>query len=119
MADFSALQNPAALARCIETNYHARCREQVPLLVQMAEQVEALHFGDGHLAEGLFDRLHRIIGEIEVHTKKDEMILFPAICRITGRLVLSKGAFATSVALDAGLDEFMTDPEDQVPRERS
>lgn len=119
MADIAALQDRAALTRYIETSYHARCREQVPLLAQMAEQVETLHFGDGHVAEGMFDRLHKMIGEIEVHLKKEDMILFPAIRRITGGLVLPKGAFATSAALDAKLDEFMTDLEDQIQRERS
>ena len=38
-----------------------------------------MHFGDDDVPEGLSDLLRGMIGEMEVHMKKEELILFPAI----------------------------------------
>jgi regulator of cell morphogenesis and NO signaling len=72
-------QDPAALTRYIEATYHARHREQLPRLAHLAERVETVHFGDDNVPEGLSGLLERMIGEMEVHMKKEELILFPAI----------------------------------------
>jgi regulator of cell morphogenesis and NO signaling len=40
-----------------------------------------VHFGDDHVPEGLADLLQQMIGALEVHMKKEELILFPAIRR--------------------------------------
>lgn len=79
MTDCAPIHDPAEFTRYIETRYHARLRAQLPKLAAMAEQVEALHFGDEDAPEGLSDLLRRMIGEMEVHMKKEELILFPAI----------------------------------------
>lgn len=79
MTDCAPVHDPGEFTRYIETRYHARHREQLPKLVAMAEQVEALHFGDEDAPVGLSDLLRRMIGEMEVHMKKEELILFPAI----------------------------------------
>jgi regulator of cell morphogenesis and NO signaling len=84
-----------------------------------------------------------MIGELEVHMKKEELILFPAIRkgggpgienpiavmrddhddhatevaairRLTGDLTLPDGACGTWTALYAGLNEFITDLEEHV-----
>lgn len=81
MIDAVPIHDAAELTRHIETRYHARHREQLPLLAKLAEMVEDLHFGDEGVPHGLSDLLHRMIGEMEVHMKKEELVLFPAIRR--------------------------------------
>jgi regulator of cell morphogenesis and NO signaling len=128
----------AALTRYIETRYHARHRTQLPTLAAMAERVEDVHFGDDDVPEGLSDILNRMIGEMEVHMKKEELILFPAIRkggtpgianpiavmradhddhgrdvaeirRLTAGLTPPQGACGTWTRLYAGLAEFIDD----------
>ena len=79
MTEDPAPSDPTALTRHIETRYHARHREQLPQLAAMAERVEDVHFGDEAVPEGLSALLRQMIGEMEVHMKKEELILFPAI----------------------------------------
>jgi len=135
--------DPAALTRHIESRFHARHREQLPALAALAEKVETVHFGDDHVPEGLADLLQRMIGALEVHMKKEELILFPAIRkgggpgigmpiavmradhddhdravaeirRLTRNLVLPEGACRTWAALYAGLGEFLSDLEEHI-----
>lgn len=132
------LHDPAALTRHIETRYHARHREQLPQLAAMAERVEDVHFGDTGVPEGLSLLLRQMIGEMEVHMKKEELILFPAIRkggmpgiehpiavmradhaghdrevteirRLTANLTLPDGACGTWTGLYRGLTEFIAD----------
>ena len=79
MTEAAAPSEPTALTRHIEERYHARHREQLPQLVAMAERVEDVHFGDVGVPDGLSALLHEMLGELEVHMKKEELILFPAI----------------------------------------
>ena len=138
MDDFAPIQDAAELTRYIETRYHARLREQLPPLAAMAEKVETVHADNADVPEGLAAVLRRLIGEMEVHMKKEELILFPAICRggapgienpisvmradhddhatevaeirrLTKDLTLPPGACRTWTALYAGLDAFVTD----------
>jgi len=138
MTETSPPQDPAELTRYIETRYHALHREHLPVLAQMAERVEAVHFGDDHVPEGLSDLLERMIGEMEVPMEKEELILFPAIRkggmsgienpiavtradhndhvteikeirRLTGDLTLLDGACGTWTALYTGLTDFLGD----------
>ena len=143
MPDTSPPQHPAELTRYIETRYHERHREQLPLLAQMAERVETVHFGDDDVPEGLSNLLERMIGDMEVHMKKEELILFPAIRkggmpgienpiavmradhdnhateiadirRLTCNLTLPAGACGTWTALYTGLAEFLGDLEEHM-----
>ncbi|WP_176248752.1 MULTISPECIES: hemerythrin domain-containing protein [unclassified Sulfitobacter] len=143
MTETSPPQDPVQLARYIETRYHALHREQLPVLARMAERVETVHFGDDHVPEGLSDLLERMIGEMEIHMKKEELILFPAIRkggmpgienpiavmradhddhatgiieirRLTGNLTLPEGACGTWTALYTGLAEFLRDLEEHM-----
>lgn len=138
MTEDVAPTDPTALTRHIETRYHARHREQLPVLAAMAERVEDVHFGDDDVPEGLSILLRQMIGEMEVHMKKEELILFPAIrrggmpgienpiavmradharhdCevaeirRLTGNLSFPDGACGTWTALYRGLTEFTAD----------
>lgn len=63
-------KDPVALTRYIEKRYHAVHREQLPVLAEMAERVESVHFGDDHVPDGLSNILERMIGEMEIHMKK-------------------------------------------------
>jgi regulator of cell morphogenesis and NO signaling len=128
----------AALTLHIEARYHARHREQLPMLAAMAERVEDVHFGDDGVPEGLSLLLRQMIGEMEVHMKKEELILFPAIRRggmpgienpiavmradhaghdremaeirrLTADLTLPDGACGTWTGLYRGLAEFIDD----------
>ncbi|MBE2276564.1 MAG: hemerythrin domain-containing protein [Rhodobacteraceae bacterium] len=138
MTDTIPLDDPAAMTRYIETRFHARHREQLPALAALAEKVEGVHFGDEDVPEGLASVLHRMIGDLEVHMKKEELILFPAmrrggmpgienpiavmradhdnhetevaeIRRLTRDLTLPAGACRSWTALYGGLAEFLDD----------
>jgi len=132
------VHDAAELTRYIETRYHARHREQLPPLAEMAERVEAVHGEDEAVPKGLAEILRRMIGDMEVHMNKEELILFPAIRagggagiehpiavmradhddhdralaeirRLTRDLTLPEGACGTWTGLYAGLAEFMAD----------
>lgn len=138
MADTAPVHDAAELTRYIEARYHARHREQLPALADLAGKVERVHVGQEHVPAGLSDLLRQLIGELEVHMKKEELILFPAmrkgggagiehpiavmrsdhddhdreiaeIRRLTGGPTLPDGACRSWTALYAGLDEFITD----------
>jgi regulator of cell morphogenesis and NO signaling len=143
MSEIAPVDDAANLTRYIEKRYHARHREQLPRLASMSEKVENVHFGDEHVPEGLADLLRRMIGDLEVHMKKEELILFPAIRkggvpgieqpiaqmradhddheseiaeirRLTGGLALPEGACGTWTALYGGLAEFVDDLHEHV-----
>lgn len=137
MTDADAI-DPVTLTRHIEERFHARHREQLPPLVEMAARVEAVHAGAAGVPAGLAAQLRGLLGELEVHMRKEELILFPAmrrggmpgienpiavmradhdeherkladIRRITGDLALPAGACGTWTALYAGLGAFLAD----------
>lgn len=130
--------DPADLTRFIETRYHAAHRAQLTTLIPLAEKVQTVHYGDKNVPVGLVDILERLRGEMEVHMKKEELILFPAIrrggmsgigqpiasmradhddhgrdsaeiLRLTGDLTLPEGACRSWAALYDGLGTFLDD----------
>lgn len=138
MAETAQVRDADELTRHIEKRYHARHREQLPALAELAAKVEAVHAQDDRAPAGLSNLLRRLIGELEVHMKKEELILFPAmrkgggpgiehpisvmradhdghdrdvaeIRRLTSGPKLPEGACRSWTALYAGLDEFLTD----------
>lgn len=140
MSETAPLDDPSELTRHIEARYHARHREQLPRLAELAEKVEGVHSGDEDTPVGLSEVLRRLIGEMEVHMKKEELILFPAIRRggmpgienpiavmradhddhdreiaeirrLTGNLTLPTGACRSWTALYEGLTAFVADLE--------
>lgn len=72
-------ETTAELTRYIESRYHARHREQLPELKSLSIKVEAVHAESPDVPAGLADLLADMIGELEVHMKKEELILFPTI----------------------------------------
>lgn len=138
MTTADAITDPVMLTGHIEERFHARHREQLPPLVEMAARVEAVHAGAPGVPAGLAGRLRTLLGELEVHMRKEELILFPAmrhggmpgienpiavmradhvghdrelaeIYRLTGNLTLPEGACGTWTGLYRGLDEFTRD----------
>jgi len=143
MIDVAPIHTAAELTRYIETRYHLRHREQLPRLAELAQKVEKVHFGEDDVPEGLSAILRRMIGELEVHMKKEELIFFPAIRKgggpgiespiavmradhadhatevaeirhLTADLTLPLGACGTWTALYAGLNEFISDLEEHI-----
>ncbi|WP_372884401.1 hemerythrin domain-containing protein [Shimia sp.] len=75
------VEDAAELTLFIERRYHARHRQQLPHLVKLAAMIEDIHAGDAGLPAGLSLLLQRMGQEMEMHMRKEEMILFPAIRR--------------------------------------
>ena len=72
-------ETAAELTTYIEGRFHARHREQLPELKSLSEKVERVHAESPYVPVGLADLLADMIGELEVHMKKEELVLFPAI----------------------------------------
>ncbi len=146
MTDVAPIHDAAELTRYIEARYHARHREQMPDLTALAEKVEAVHAGGADVPAGLAAILRRMTGEMEVHMKKEELILFPAmrnggipgieapiammradhdghdaeiarIREITGGLTLPDEACRTWTALYQGLGAFIADLDEHISLE--
>lgn len=138
--------DPAEITAYIESRYHARHREQLPDLAALAAKVEQVHADVPAVPAGLSALLQRLIGELEVHMKKEELILFPAIRRggmlgienpiavmradhddhgaevariraLTADLTLPEGACRKWTALYEGLEAFIDDLEAHVALE--
>ncbi|PKP73695.1 MAG: hypothetical protein CVT84_12180 [Alphaproteobacteria bacterium HGW-Alphaproteobacteria-6] len=138
--------DPAEMTRYIETRFHARHREQLPDLAALAAKVEQVHADALAVPAGLSALLEHLIGALEVHMKKEELILFPAIRRggmpgienpiavmradhddhgaevgriraLTADLTLPEGACRKWTALYQGLAGFIDDLEAHVALE--
>lgn len=70
-----------ALIDLIETRYHATHRRELPELIRLARRVEAVHNDHNAAPRGITALLERMSGELEVHMKKEELILFPMMRR--------------------------------------
>jgi len=81
MTTDAPVNDPAALTTFIETRFHQTHREHLPDLAALALKVERVHGDSPDAPHGLGALLERLIGELEVHMKKEELILFPAIRR--------------------------------------
>ncbi|MBX9841127.1 MAG: hemerythrin domain-containing protein [Xanthobacteraceae bacterium] len=68
----------------ILTRYHDTHRRELPELIMLSRKVEAVHAGHSKAPAGLADVLQDMLGELEVHMKKGELILFPAMRRRAG-----------------------------------
>ena len=65
----------------ILSRYHEVHRRQVPELIMLSRRVEQVHAGKAGVPAELADMLQRALGELEVHMRKEELILFPAMRR--------------------------------------
>lgn len=79
-------ETPALIDHIIE-RYHQTHRREMPDLVALARKVEKVHGTDPNAPHGLADALQDMIGEMEIHMKKEELLLFPALARGRSRTV--------------------------------
>ena len=63
----------------IVTYYHRRLREELPLLVEMADKVERVHADKPSRPAGLRDHLTAVHSAVLDHLAKEERVLFPMI----------------------------------------
>lgn len=78
----AAKQAPRETGELIDyilTRYHETLRRELPELIAIADKVEAVHAHHPHVPHGMADVLRQMRGEVEVHMKKEELILFPAM----------------------------------------
>ncbi|GHD99694.1 regulator [Defluviimonas sp. 20V17] len=137
------IDDPAALTRYIESRYHDRHRQQLPELTRQADLVETVHSGERKTPQGLAVLLSRLAGAMEIHMKKEELILFPmirrgggqgiaqpiaamradhadhdgeiaAIRKLTDDLSLPENACRTWVSLYDGLGQFIADLQEHI-----
>ena len=59
--------------------YHEVHRRQVPELIALSRKVERVHAAKAGVPAGLADLLQQALGELEMHMRKEELILFPAM----------------------------------------
>ncbi|MFV0514452.1 MAG: hemerythrin domain-containing protein [Jhaorihella sp.] len=133
-----APQDTSELIDHIQSRYHDTHRRELPEIATLSEKVERVHHDHPQVPKGLGELLRRLIGEMEVHMKKEELILFPAmragggpgiknpiavmradhddheesvaeIRRITGDLALPEGACRSWTALYEGTQKFLDD----------
>ncbi|HET7605981.1 MAG TPA: iron-sulfur cluster repair di-iron protein [Sphingomicrobium sp.] len=71
----------AELIDHILERYHETHRRQLPELIQLSRRVEQVHAGKPGVPAGLADILHQALGELEVHMRKEELMIFPAMRR--------------------------------------
>ncbi len=65
----------------ILARYHETHRRELPELIKLARKVEAVHAEHPKVPRGLANTLQEMLGELEVHMRKEELILFPAMRR--------------------------------------
>ena len=85
-------ETPALIAHIIE-RYHDTHRRELPDLVALARKVETVHGTDPNAPHGLAEALQSIAGQLELHMKKEELVLFPAMER--GRCEAANGPIAS------------------------
>lgn len=127
----------------IVARYHEVHSRQVPELIRLSRRVEQVHAGKPGVPAGLADMLQHALGELAVHMKKEELILFPAMRRqgsgpldgpiarmrdehvdhgellermaeLTGDFTVPEGGCTTWRALYAGAAEFRDDLIDHI-----
>lgn len=81
MTTDASTQDSAALNTHIETRFHRTYRDMLPELAALALKVGRVHSDRPEAPHGLGALLRGLIGALEVHMKKEELILFPAIRR--------------------------------------
>jgi len=74
-------EDTAALIALIETRYHAVHRRELQELITLARRVETVHAAHPEMPRGAAELLRGMAGELEVHMKKEELILFPRMRR--------------------------------------
>ena len=83
--EVSPEQDTATMIGEILSRYHEGHRRDLSELAMLARKVEAVDADHEAAPHGLADTLQDMVGELEVHMKKEELILFPAMLRHDAR----------------------------------
>ena len=67
------------LVEHIVSHYHARHKEELPMLVAMADKVAWVHGAKDERLAALRDEVHGLAAELDAHMMKEEHVLFPMI----------------------------------------
>jgi len=70
------------LVEHIVDHYHGKLQEELPRLDQMAEKVFSVHGGKHPELADVLATLRRLKSELEMHTAKEEQVLFPLVERM-------------------------------------
>lgn len=70
-----------ALVNFIIERYHETHRRQFPELITLAERVEKVHGAHPLCPAGLTQHLQGMYDELATHMEKEEIVLFPMLCR--------------------------------------
>ncbi|MBL7648032.1 MAG: iron-sulfur cluster repair di-iron protein [Candidatus Hydrogenedentes bacterium] len=84
-----------ALCDHIVERHHDYLRRELPRLMQMADKVAKVHGDNDPRLEGVAETLRGLAGELEVHTMKEERVLFPVIRELARREGLPPMPFGT------------------------
>ena len=146
MHDTTSIRDAAGKRSYIPTVNTGGLLAKLPPLIEMAAQVESIHFGEENVPEALSDVLHQLFVEMEAHMKGQEATLFPApresgdsgidemittlraehdrlatslseIRGLTCQFIPPEGACRMWTALYADLAEFIVDLEEQMRME--
>ena len=101
MHEPSADAPTGALIDHIQTRYHEVHRRELPDLIWLAGQVEALHATDPNTPHGLTQALEMMIAELDAHMREEEEIVFPAL-RTGGAAHAVGGVRAPGAAVSTG-----------------
>lgn len=74
-----APRETGALIDYIQKRYHKAHQQQLPDLIELSSKVESVHVNHPKVPAGLAETLKQLWSEIEVHMKKEELLLFPAM----------------------------------------
>ncbi len=78
-AESDVPEDASAIIDYILHRYHETHRRQLPELLRLALKVESVHADNPQVPKGLAALIRKLIGDLEVHMKKEELILFPLI----------------------------------------
>ena len=88
--------NAAPTADLIEhiiTRYHSVHLRELPWLIRLAHKVEAAHKDNARVPAGLADLLSRLLAGVNVHQRREEVVLFPMMLAGGGPMI--EAAIAT------------------------
>ncbi|WGE87365.1 hemerythrin domain-containing protein [Actinobacillus equuli subsp. haemolyticus] len=87
--------------------FHDTHRNQLPILIELAEKVESVHADSADCPKGLAELIRKVYADLVNHMMKEEQILFPLIKAGRGKM-----AAAPISVMEAEHDEAGNDVEE-------
>jgi regulator of cell morphogenesis and NO signaling len=122
----ASAETPQLIAHIV-ARYHATHRRELPELVRLARRVEVAHRNHAAVPAGVSGLLESLAGALEVHQKKEELVLFPlmlagkaeAIAEPIARMRAEHDDAGAELARISMLTGDMTAPADACPTWRA